>query len=261
MKSRGRSQGMSRPRRTTAGVIALIVMTMMSVGVRPASAGVGANQPCAHGGNYGSTGCVNGDNGEHYFAGVDNFTNVQLGANGGSSTNPIHTNQEMWFYVTHDETQFVEIGVRLGYWIPCSCFEYVQFWATLDSAGNEHRHTIAVTSGDGSDHTYEIQRASANHTDWNVYVDYNSVGTSTVLSSDTGYEVQHGLETTVLNGNTFSGLANHSPLEYENAAGTFVHDPYEHTWIDSPCSPPTSTGNACLTGYGNGSDVWKAAKG
>jgi hypothetical protein len=183
-----------------------------------------------------------------------------LHADGASATNAIHTNQEMWFYTAADEQQFVEIGVRQGYWIPCSCVDYVRFWATWN--GSEHRHTIGrPVNGNGSNHTYEIQRDSTNHTDWNVYFDFNLVGTSTTLTSDTGYEVQHGLETTALNANTSSGLANHSPLEYENAAGSFVHDPYEKTWIDSPCDPPTSMGNTCLTGYGNGSDVWQAAKG
>jgi hypothetical protein len=94
----------------------------------------------------------------------------------------------------------------------------------------------------------------------NVYLDFNLVGTSTDQGSQTGYEVQHGLETTTVSTDSHSGLAEHSPLEYENAAGSFVHDPYEATWIDDACTPPTSTGAHCLTGYGNGSDVWNAAK-
>lgn len=199
-------------------------------------------------------------NGERYYAGVDNFTNVQLNADGASSTNGIHTNQEMWFYTHADESQWVETGIRQGYWIPCACVHYVQFWAEFDAVGNELRHTIALTSANGSDHTYEIQRDSSNHNYWNVYLDYNLVGTATNQSSATGYEVQHGLETTELGPNTYSGLANHSPLEYENAAGTFVHDPYERTWIDDPCSPPTSSGAYCLTGYRDGPDVWYAGK-
>ena len=91
-----------------------------------------------------------------------------------------------------------------------------------------------------------------------MYLDFNLVGTSTNQGSSTGYEVQHGLETTAINANTASGNANHSPLEYENAAGAFVHDPYQKTWVDSPCSPNTATGNNCLTGYGNGPDVWRS---
>ena len=45
-----------------------------------------------------------------------------------------------------------------------------------------------------------------------------------------------------------------------DANGTFVHDPYAQTWVDSKCSGTTMASN-CLTGYGNGSDVWYSGKG
>jgi hypothetical protein len=185
---------------------------------------------------------------------------VSLTASGASSSNPIHINQEMWFYTHSNESQWVEVGLRKGYWIPCSCVDYVRFWAAFDSAGNEHRHTIGFPSADGSEHTYEVLRNAGNLSYWDVYLDYNNVGTSTNQGSSYGYEVQHGIEMTEITSNTASGLANHSPLEYMNLNGAFVHDPYEKTWVDSKCSG-TSTGNNCITGYGNGSDVWPAAKG
>jgi hypothetical protein len=239
-----------------SAIVALVVGGLAA----PTSAGVGAGQPCAHGGNFSATGCVNGRNGERYYAGFDDFRNVALTATGASASNLIHINQEMWFYTHATESQWVEMGLRQGYWIPCGCVRYVRFWADFDAAHNEYRHTIAYPAADGTDHQYEVLRNSSNHNNWDVYVDYNFIGTSTNQGSATGYEVQHGLETTVINGNVHSGLANHSPLEYMNSAGAFVHDPYEATWVDSRCSG-TTTGTYCLTGYGNGSDVWEAAKG
>jgi hypothetical protein len=226
----------------------------------PAGAGVGPTATCAHGGNKSGTGCVNGRDGERYIGGFDDFRNISLTAAGASSGNPIHINQEMWFYTHSNESQFVEVGLRKGYWIPCSCVDYVRFWADFDSSGVEHRHTIGRPSADGSEHTYEVLRNASNLQNWNVYLDYNNVGTSTNQNSAYGYEVQHGIEMTEITSNTASGLANHSPLEYMNLNGAFVHDPYEKTWVDSKCSG-TSMGNTCITGYGNGSDVWQAAKG
>lgn len=237
-------------------VLALVVGEM----ALPSAAGVGAGQTCAHGFHPSATACVNGRNGERYYGGFDDFRNVALTATGASSTNGIHINQEMWFYTHADESQWVETGLRQGYWLPCACVRYTRFWADFDAAGNEYRHTISYPAADGSDHQYEVLRNSSNHNYWDVYIDYNRVGTSTNQGSSTGYEVQHGLETTEIDGNVHSGLANHSPLEYMNGAGAFVHDPYEANWVDSRCSG-TTTGANCLTGYGNGSDVWEAAKG
>lgn len=241
--------------------IGLLIAAVVAVGgALPGYAGVGSGQPCAHGGNYGSSGCVNGKNGEVYYGGFDDFRNVSLTATGASSTNPIHVNQEMWFYTHSNESQFVEMGLRQGYWNPCGCVSYVLFWADWDSSLNEYRHTISYPSADNSVHEYEVIRDASNHSYWNVYYDYNYIGQSTNQNSSAGYEVQHGLEVTAINSNTYSGLANHSPLEFMDGSGAFVHDSYEQTWVDSPCSG-TTTGASCLTGYGNGSDVWEAAKG
>lgn len=226
-----------------------------------AFAGVGPGTTCAHGGNSSATACVNGKNGEVYFAGFDDFRNVALTAAGASSSSAIHTNQEMWVYTHADESQWVEVGIRKGYWLPCNCVDYIAFWADFNSNGTEFRHTISSTiSADNSDHQYEIKRDASNHNYWDVYYDYNLVGQSTNQGSSTAYEIQHGLETTEMSTNTSSGLANHSPLEYMNASGVFVHDPYEQTWVDSKCSGITMA-SICLTGYGNGSDVWYSGKG
>src|SRR5580765_2778551 len=73
---------------------ALLALTLAPL----ADAGVGPNATCAHGGNDSGTACVNGKNGERYLGGYDNFRNVSLTASGASSSNPIHINQEMWFY-------------------------------------------------------------------------------------------------------------------------------------------------------------------
>jgi hypothetical protein len=250
-----------RHNRQWSSLVSLLVVVLLGwLWAMPASANVGQNQPCAHGGNYSATACVNGNNGEVYTGGFDDFRNVSLTATGASSSNPIHTNQEMWLYTHSNESQWVEMGLRQGYWIPCNCVKYVLFWADFNSAGQEFRHTISYPSADNSVHEYEILRDGANQSYWDVYYDYNYIGQSTNQGSSTGYEVQHGLEVTEISGNTKSGLANHSPLEYRDTSGTFVHDPYQKTWVDSQC-PGMTQGTTCLTGYGNGTDVWEAAKG
>jgi hypothetical protein len=250
--------------RTQAARVLLVGMLCLLalLGVSAKSyADIGVNVPCAHGGNFTASACVNGKSGETYFAGFDDFRNVALTAAGSISTNTRHTNQVMWVYTQPDEWQWVEVGIRKGYWLPCNCVDYIAYWADINSAGTEFRHTISSTiSADASDHQYEIKRDGTNHNYWDVYYDYNLVGQSTNQGSSTAYEVQHGLETTEISTNTSSGLANHSPLEYMNASGVFVHDPYEQTWVDSKCSGTTLASN-CLTGYGNGSDVWYSGKG
>ena len=224
-------------------------------------AGVGSGATCSHGMHKISTACVNGQNGETYFAGFDDFRNVSMTAASSNATNDRHTNQTMWVFTQADESQWIETGIRQGYWPPCNCTDYVAYWADFNSVGAEFRHTISSTiSADGSDHQYEIKRDASNHNYWDVYYDYNFVGQSTNQGSSVAYEIQHGLETTEISTNTSSGLANHSPLEYMNASGVFVHDPYAQTWVDSKCSG-TTLASSCLTGYGNGSDVWYSGKG
>jgi len=243
-------------------VITVSALTVWAAGASVASADVGPGASCAHGYYPVSVGCVNSQNNEVYYGGYDNFDNVGLVAAGASTSNPTpHTNQEMWFYTQPDDAQWVETGIRQGYWVPCACVTYATFWAEFDTSNNEYRHTISYSSADGSNHSYEIQQDSSTPNYWDVYYDYNLVGTATYQLNDAGYEIMHGLETSEVDSNTSSDIANHSPLEYEDSSGAWVYDPYEQSWVDYPCSPPSSTGSNCLTGYGNGSDVWYAGKG
>ncbi|RNL78534.1 hypothetical protein EFL95_05425 [Nocardioides marmorisolisilvae] len=233
----------------------------ISLAVAPGAFAVGSGTACTHGGNYGSVKCVNGQNNERFYGAFDDFVDVALEASGASSSNPVHTNQAMWLYTHSDGSQWVELGIRRGYWVPCSCVKYTRYWAEFTSSGAEMRHTLTTPAAPNGEHTYEILRSTSDHTRWNVYVDYNLKGQATYQNSATGYEIENGLETTALNTTTSSGLANHSPLEYMNAAGAFVHYSYERHWRDQPCSG-TSTGATCMTGYATGEyDVWKAAKG
>jgi hypothetical protein len=222
---------------------------------------VGAGTSCAHGGNYASVKCVNGQSNERYYGAFDDFVDVPFKSTGASSENSVHVNQEMWLYTHRDHSQWVELGIRHGYWLPCKCVKYSRFWAEFTSSGAEMRHGLASPAPGKAEHTYEILRDTSHHNYWNVYVDYNLKGQAKYQASATGYEIENGLETTALNSMTSSGLANHSPLEYMNSAGSFVHYSYERHWIDSSCSGEATKTN-CLTGYNAGSkDVWKAAKG
>ncbi len=242
----------------------LIVGISVAFALAPAPmamAGVGKGQTCAHGGNPSSTACVNGQNGETYLGGYDNFTDLslQMDSNGVSGEN--HINQEMWFYTHSNESQWVETGIREGYWPghgSCQC-GYGRFWADFNSSGTEFRHLIQYVRDDkGSNHSYQVIRSSSNTDDWNVYLDYNLVGTSTVQGSSTGYEVQMGLEDSLVTPDSSSDLFNHSPLEYMGTNGAFYDFPYMERWEDYPCaSNPTGY---CLHEQTVGTDVFEASK-
>lgn len=179
---------------------------------------------------------MNGKYGETYIGGFDNFTDLTMNA----PTNGIdHINNELWLYTRSDEAQWVETGIRSGSWPGtggCQC-GYGRFWADINSSGTEFRHLIAfIGNGNGSNHTYEIIRDTANLYNWDVYVDYNFVGKSTDQHSSTAYEVQMGLEDSLLSPATYAAMFNHSPLMYMAPSGVFYTFSYMVIWEDHPCS-------------------------
>jgi hypothetical protein len=128
----------------------------------PAYAGVGPGQPCAHGGNSTSSACLNGQNGDVYYGGRDNFNDNNMTTSASDIAFGHHANNEMWVYTRSDERQWVEVGIRQGYYptSPGSCLyggvyypcAYARFWADFDSSGIEYRHTITFTSPTGANH-------------------------------------------------------------------------------------------------------------
>lgn len=214
------------------------MMAMLFMVILPAPAaiaGVGPGQPCAYGANSESIACMNGQNGERYFGGYDNFTDLTMTVTAPQNqTN--HINNEMWLWTHIDESQWVEMGIRSGAW-PGNNAGYGRFWADYDVYGTEFRHLIAfVPNGNGSNHSYEIMRDTVNHNFWDIYLDYNYIGQSTNQNSSVAYEVAMGLEDSLVTPATYAALFNHSPLMAMNTSGTWYKFPYAVIWEDYPCA-------------------------
>lgn len=227
---------------------------------------VGSAHPCPHGGNASATACVENLGGAIYYGGYDNFSDNNMTTSYWAIQQGNHVNNEMWFYTHSNLSQWVEVGIRQGYWpgvggSTCNC-AYGRFWADFDSLGYEHRHAIAFTGPTGANHTYEIIRDSGNHNYWDVYVDYNFVGQSTDQYSAAGYTVQMGLEDSDVSPDTSAATFNHSPLEYMATNGAFYRFSSNNVqwWVDYGCGEPGAVQGYCLNGVGNGSDVWYDSK-
>ena len=237
------------------------VFLLITTQAPAALAGVGPGQPCAHGGNPTSTACENGRNGETYIGAYDNFTDLSMKMDSAGVSGGNHINNEMWFYTHHNESQWVEFGIREGSWPgngTCNC-GYGRFWADFNSQGQEFRHLIQfVSNNNGSNHNYEIIRNPNNLNNWDVWLDFNKINTSTNQNSSTGYEAQMGLEDSLVTPDSSSSLFNHSPLEYMAPSGTFFHFSYQARWEDFPCAsnPP----GYCLHFASNANDVYEDAK-
>lgn len=217
-----------------------------------AEANVGSGQTaCAHGGNPNSTACENGRNGEVYLGGYDAFNDNAMSITQASYSQGNHLNNELWVYTHSNESQWVEIGVRTGYWVTggdsCSC-GYGHFWADFNSSGEEFLHPIGgfVASGNGTLNYYGVERDSSNHANWDVLYNFNQINISTVQGSSTAYEIQAGLEDTDVSPATSAANFTHSVLEYENTSGNIDDFSYQSTWVDDPCAANGSNKGSCL---------------
>lgn len=104
--------------RRTRPVILLSAVLLFALSAAPhAQADIGTGKThCAHGGNPSSTACENGKNGEAYHGGFDEFPDNAMTITQASYSLGNHVNNEMWVYTHSNESQWVEIGVRTGYW-------------------------------------------------------------------------------------------------------------------------------------------------
>ncbi len=115
-----------------------------------------------------------------------------------STPNSNHIDSEFWLGLTNGA--YIEIGIFNGfenepehYMGGCGCGAYGQFWADTTTHEIQWVHFIYNISPDGAWHTYEIQRAGTRNY-WNLYIDYNLVGTSTDTEDWTGEEQEIGGE-------------------------------------------------------------------
>lgn len=147
-----------------------------------------------------------------------------------------HVNQEMWVYTKQNESMWVEVGLRNGIYAenPCNCQAYSVFWAEFDNTGAEHRHYIANTSPNGTNHSYQVSHVCDGCAQWAVYYDGNLKGTSTYQLSGTSYDQQIGQE------NTSITPATHSDdfdmyAQYQSVDHVWHYWPRQYNVIDRPC--------------------------
>ena len=179
-----------------------------------------------------------------------------------SATPDAHVNTTIWLATTSNPLQWVETG--LVTYSPGSqrTSNYEAYWYDVDSSGTPYFHDGPAASPDGSEHNYEIQQNS--HVNWwNVYRDYNFVGTSTDQSSWTGCPgcARAGGEVAVYYecpgprssdcGTDFDTSESAGPfdlyLESKNTAGGWYYWPSQTQFTDLGCGPNPS--GYCLNGY------------
>jgi hypothetical protein len=219
---------------------------------------------CPHGApnHYGSTGCFNDG---VWMAGIwgtwhNNYTSVSFSNN----FYPYHIDNRMWGYTEGDESRWIEIGLRNGYdgANPCRCVAYEATWSDVDgnlTTNPEIRYMINPSdTPDGSTHSYEVlAQCNGLCPQWDVYYDYNYVGSSQLQHNGNMYDHQVGLETTLLDGAHADNFDNY--VEYLDTGLTWRYWPNEYAWVDRGCgsgySPPT-----CLNGTSYGLSEWSDSK-
>jgi hypothetical protein len=152
-----------------------------------------------------------------------------------------HINSEMWFVTNPSETNYVEIGLRKGVDRNNCCGGPVPYEAFWDDTANgvQYNHPIANYSPDGSTHHYEIQTDGASQY-WDLYLDYNYAGQSTVAASPVGYDTVGGSEISLGTGSLDSGThADTFNMYFENlrsSSYTWYYWPGEAGWaLDQGC--------------------------
>jgi hypothetical protein len=145
-----------------------------------------------------------------------------------------HMSNEMWLLINSNTCQWVEEGlIRVCSVFPFSsgtCASngggttYEQFWGDADDAGNIYFHPIEQLTADGDNHVYEIWDSSdGSNDDYDVYVDYSLVGTSTDQTASSGYEMNVGMElySNGPNSSEHSGTFDNYPEVYKNSTGVW----------------------------------------
>lgn len=197
-----------------------------------------------------------------------------------------HLNNEMWLIMSNG--QWVEEGLSEQ----CStgpasngktCSQnggtdsYLQFWGDAADGGQVvYFHPIKTLSADGDNHVYEIWDGSnCTNNDWQVYLDYNLIGTSTVQSTCRGDHFNVGIELYSppgINSNEYTGGTwFHNYMQYyENSVGSWQYVNLDTTTYytypcgdgvncdEDPCSQFSA--GSCLNGSRDSSYTWSDNK-
>lgn len=218
-------------------LVSALLAPMLSLAVQTTASASDAEYDCT------SPHCYSVGDAENDYAGIEGQwldTNLAMPADetdvGGHLTN------EMWLNTS--STQWVEEGLdqACDAFVPTgdTCSEeggvqaYLQFWADASSSGDFYFHLIDTLTPDGDNHVYEIWDGSnGGNNDYQVYLDYNQVGTSTVQNSSSGISLQAGME---LYSPPGVNSDEHSP-DFDNYIQTYINS--RGTWADVDFNPDT----------------------
>lgn len=192
-----------------------------------------------------------------------------------------HLNNELWL-VTQN-TSSVLAWVEEGLTIQCSVFpgsgqtcsqaggvpEYQKFWADHYGSptcvyGCYYFHSKGAVSADGTNNVYEIWNTSNGSNDtYNMYYNYNQIGTSTIQHVSSGIQVQSGLELYSppgINSNESAGNFNNYAEGYQNGIGwaPFTTSNSYGT-VDDGCGSGYPQGS-CLNGISYHVSEWSDSK-
>lgn len=147
--------------------------------------------------------------------------------------------------------------------------EYQKFWADDYGApsciyGCFYFHSKGAVSADGTNHVYEIWDPSNGSNDtYNIYYDYNQIGTSTTQHVSSGIQVQNGMEVYApygINPNESSGTFNNYAEGYQNGVGwVYFTSSDSYGTVDDGCGSGYAQGY-CLNGIGYQASEWSDNK-
>jgi hypothetical protein len=181
-----------------------------------------------------------------------------------------HLSNELW--LTMSNGQWVEEGLAVGCTeiVPlgdtCSGIggsdAYMQFWAD-EGVSNYYFHPIDTLSADGTSHSYEIWDSSDGaNDDFNVYLDYNLINTSTVQHTSTGSSLQAGMElyspginSSEYTSSSTTAFQNYTEV-YLNSQGYWRYVIFDPDTVHSSCTVSDDCAEDDCSDFGYGYCLW-----
>ena len=176
-----------------------------------------------------------------------------------------HFSEEMWLLTDESTDQWVEEGLARAcdtdiysqgeQYVGQSCTNaggvpaYEQFWADDNKEDEFYWHLIGTLTPDGDNHVYEIWDSSnGGNIDYEVYLDYNLVATTTDQIKSSGYGLQSGFElySPGINNKEYSGNFNQYMQQYVNSVGSWQNidiDGSQDEYVNDPCDSANPASN------------------
>jgi hypothetical protein len=168
-----------------------------------------------------------------------------------------HMTNEMWL-ATNGLSQFIELGLArqcdklVTGDETCSGIgginAYMEFWGDENPQGSIFFHWIKNIDQDGDSHSYEMwDDSNCGNDDFNVYIDYNLINTSTNQVDCNSYQLDAGMELLsppgINSGESTGGNFDNYIEKYSNSTGEWTDADF--TTTDSSSASCTADGDDC----------------